>query len=91
MAAKVIPNTSPSVTPNTSDRAEADLEAKAELFRRAFRAFAGLYKSKDLERHFWLDEGLREVENQADGLSLEEIRGRLRALYVRFKRAKAGK
>ena len=87
MAAKVIPNTSPSVTSNTSD----GTEAKAELFRRAFRAFAGLYEPGDFKRYPWLDEGLREVEDQADGLSLEEIRGRLRALYVRFKRAKAGK
>ena len=91
MAAKVIPNTSPSVTPNTSDRAEADLEAKAELFRRAFRAFAQLYKPGDFRRYPWLDEGLRTVEDQADGLSVEAIRGRLRELYLRFKRAKAGK
>lgn len=63
-------------------------EAKAELFRRAYRGFAGLYEPGDLERFPWLDEGLREVEDQADGLSVEEIRGRLRELYLRYKRAK---
>ncbi len=91
MPLKVIPNTSPSVTPNTSDGTEAELEAKCELFRRAYRAFAQLYESEDLKRFPWLDEGLRAVEGRADGLGLEEIRGRLRALYLRYKRAKEGK
>ena len=72
---------------NTS---EADLEAKCELFRQAYQAFAELYEPRDFVRFPWLDEGLREVESE-DGLSVEAIRGRLRELYLRYKRAKAGK
>jgi hypothetical protein len=76
------------VIPNTSTGSEAELEAKCELFQSAYRAFAELFEPGDFQRFPWLDQGLREVESEG-GLTLEEIRGRLKQLYLRYKRAKA--
>jgi len=74
-----------SVTLNTP---KADLEAKAALFRRAYRAFAGLYEPGDFKRFPWLAEGLEEIEGQTDELSYAELRERLKSLYLRYRSAK---
>ena len=60
MPLKVIPN-----TPGAKAViAEADLEAKTELFQAAHRAFAQPYEPGDFRRYPWLNRGLCEVESK---------------------------
>jgi hypothetical protein len=69
-------------------RQERGVKPKDELIQRAYQAFASLHKPGDSRCYPWLAEGLREIKGQADELSYEELRVRLKALYLRYRAIK---
>ncbi|MFB6285371.1 MAG: hypothetical protein ABEK03_02170 [Candidatus Bipolaricaulia bacterium] len=60
---------------------------KAELIRRAYRELAKLWEGRG-DNFPWFTVELERIEEEADQLSYEELRDRLRQLYIQFKRAK---
>lgn len=60
---------------------------KAELIRRAYRELAKLWEDR-ADNFPWFTVELERIEREADELSYEELRDRLRQIYLQFKRAK---
>ena len=60
---------------------------KAELIRRAYRELAKLWEGR-ADNFPWLSIELERIEQEADELSYDELRDRLRQVYRQFKRAK---
>lgn len=62
---------------------------KAELIRRAYRELAKLWEDR-ADNFPWFTVELEQIEQEADDLSYDELRDRLRQVYLQFKRAKEG-
>lgn len=60
---------------------------KAELIRRAYAELAKLWEDR-ADNFPWLTVELEQIEQEADELSYDELRDRLREVYLQFKRAK---
>lgn len=60
---------------------------KAELIRRAYRELAKLWEGR-ADNFPWFSVELERIEQEADDLEYDELRERLRQVYLQFKRAK---
>lgn len=60
---------------------------KAELIRRAYGELAKLWEGR-ADNFPWFTIELEQIEQEADELSYDELRDRLRQVYLQFKRAK---
>ncbi len=73
--------------PTTASGGGDGVADKAELIRRAYRELAKLWEGR-ADNFPWFTIELEQIEQEADGLSYDELRDRLRQVYLQFKRAK---
>lgn len=78
------------MAPQAQEHPGAEGEEKVAFLQKAYRELAKLWDPGDGERFPGVYQELDRIEGSADALSLDDLKERLRSLYVEYRKDKEG-